>query len=365
MVDVVISRPGGGLDVTRRNKRGALYIMSDPSAPIPDDNNPDGTARFTKDPNHPLPHLEEKRNGVFNDSGMRLGPSSLGFGRNFTVGSAAHFIKTVNSETGHAHGLAFIPHIGASDTGSGFTHSPVLKNIETFPFFINPVSEEIGLIIDQPYPFMFAQIVDKIVYRTGTVSATQLIQHSIYEGTDNNGVLLGQVNLPADIFFAEPVITNVFDSVGRARFAFAPGPTLTIGQNIALNDYVTIPGYNVIGVVSSTGIGFFEVQVQNSQGVFVDLLFQGNEAGVGRFTGAIVDLGHDFGFSEEMVDVFIELGSTANFSLQTDAGGNVITTYRTQRLKNLDLLMDELVLDNNLNIVIDNDLNFVTHNRFP
>jgi len=82
-------------------------------------------------------------------------------------------------------------------------------------------------------------------------------------------------------------------------------------------------------------------------------------------TPLVVDFGSNFGFSEENVNIFIELSSANSFSLRTDAGGNVITSFLTQELKQIDMVLDELVLAEDLSFTFTNNLDFITHNRFP
>ena len=78
----------------------------------------------------------------------------------------------------------------------------------------------------------------------------------------------------------------------------------------------------------------------------------------------VVELGSNVGTTRSNVNFFMELSSANSFSLQTDSGGDVITTFLTQELKLIDNVMDELVLTEDLSIVFANGLNFVTHNRF-
>ena len=82
-------------------------------------------------------------------------------------------------------------------------------------------------------------------------------------------------------------------------------------------------------------------------------------------TPLVVDFGSNFGFSEENVNIFIELSSANSFSLKTDVGGNVITSFLTQELKQIDMVLDELVLAEDLSFIFTNNLDFITHNRFP
>jgi len=357
MGDVNVSRSGGGVDVTRRNNRGTLYITSDPTNSPPSDSAIEGARRIVYTPGEDDAEFQEFKNGAWGRAGILADSGSVGLGRNLVLEGAAHFLKTENSDGTDTHAVALIPHIPFSDSGSGFTHTPVLNAVENVEFFTTPTSEETSTVIDQFYSITFAQIIQQIVYRAGTTSATQFIEHSIYLGTDNTGLLINRINLAASSFFAETTINSVSDSGGNARFNFTVGPTVTVGQSISVLGYVNAinSAYNVAGTVSVAGAGFFEL---------TGVLFGDSET-TGLFSGAIVDLASDFGFSEEQVDIFIEMKSSANFSLQTNAGGNVVTTFKTQALKKIALISDELVLDNSLDIVIDNNLNFVTHERFP
>ncbi len=54
-------------------------------------------------------------------------------------------------------------------------------------------------------------------------------------------------------------ITSVTDNLGIARFNFTPGPTLAINQEVTISGYVTNTDYNVTGIVTVTGAGFFEI----------------------------------------------------------------------------------------------------------
>jgi len=71
----------------------------------------------------------------------------------------------------------------------------------------------------------------------------------------------------------------------------------------------------------------------------------------------------DFGF-ENATDIFFQFTSSANISLELNAGGDVITTQNGHELAELDVILDEFVLANDLSLTFDNNLNVVVHNRF-
>ena len=69
----------------------------------------------------------------------------------------------------------------------------------------------------------------------------------------------GAITAFADAAFASESITSVSDSSGVARFNFSAPPTLFVGQELTLSGYVTNTDYNVTGVITATGAGFFEI----------------------------------------------------------------------------------------------------------
>ena len=70
----------------------------------------------------------------------------------------------------------------------------------------------------------------------------------------------------------------------------------------------------------------------------------------------------DLGF-ENAQNIFFEFVSTNNISLATN-GGNVVTTQNGHNQKELDIILDELVVSNDLSLLFDNDLGLVMNNRF-
>ncbi len=61
-------------------------------------------------------------------------------------------------------------------------------------------------------------------------------------------------------FYQDDTIDSVTDSGGTARFNFASGPTLTVGQTVVNTGFTTNTAYNGTHVVSATdGTTYFEV----------------------------------------------------------------------------------------------------------
>lgn len=71
----------------------------------------------------------------------------------------------------------------------------------------------------------------------------------------------------------------------------------------------------------------------------------------------------DFGF-ENIEMIFFEFISANNISLETNAGGDVITDQDGHTLAELDVILDEFTFSNELDLTLDNELNFCIPNRF-
>ena len=63
----------------------------------------------------------------------------------------------------------------------------------------------------------------------------------------------------SDATITGQTITSVTDSSGVARFNWTPGATLLIGQEVQISGYVTNTDYNGTFIVTSVGVGYFEV----------------------------------------------------------------------------------------------------------
>ncbi len=73
---------------------------------------------------------------------------------------------------------------------------------------------------------------------------------------------------------------------------------------------------------------------------------------------AEIDFQDGFGF-DEGGQFFLEFSSDAPFSLKTDAGGNIVTSFSLHDLFEVGMITTDLILDNNLDPLLDNDLNMM------
>ena len=236
-----IQQPAAGPDVTRRNGRNAIYVTSGGvvDSDVTGANDPNGSIRFVFTPGDKDVHLERKEDNVYNDTGLRVNNGSIDFGRNLILEATAHFLKTENSTGTDHHAQALLPHIPFSDTGSDFSHTPVVDKVFNDVFFSNPVGEIVNTVIGQQYLLITPQIIQTITYEVGSQGASSQVEHKIFQGTDNSGELIDQKR------------------------------------------------------ISSTFIN--------------------------ANTPLVIDFGSNFGFSEENVNIFVELSSANNFSLKTDS----------------------------------------------
>lgn len=119
----------------------------------------------------------------------------------------------------------------------------------------------------------------------------------------------GPISAFADAAFASESITSVSSGTGgAARFNFTAPPTLFVNQEVVIVGYTTNTAYNVTGVITATGAGFFEV-VNKATGAVVP--FGTDEAG-GSFTSATVTVSDTAHGLAEGTAVLIE--NTINYN---------------------------------------------------
>jgi len=78
----------------------------------------------------------------------------------------------------------------------------------------------------------------------------------------------------------------------------------------------------------------------------------------------VLNFKDDFGFDGE-VEIFQEFKSDNPISLKTNAANQILTTHTGHELKEVDILLDELVISNDLSLVFDDNLGLIANNRFP
>ncbi len=76
---------------------------------------------------------------------------------------------------------------------------------------------------------------------------------------DTTGGATGTFTATADASVALTTIDSVTDSSGVARFNFTVGPTLFVGQQVDIINFVTETSYNQTGFITAVGAGFFEI----------------------------------------------------------------------------------------------------------
>ena len=98
---------------------------------------------------------------------------------------------------------------------------------------------------------------------------------------DISGGSTGTFTAVADASVASTTITSVTDSSGIARFNFSVGPTLFVNQEVTNVDFIENTTYNIAGIITAVGAGFFEI---------ARITFTGSEVSVGSFTSDSVTL---------------------------------------------------------------------------
>ena len=80
-------------------------------------------------------------------------------------------------------------------------------------------------------------------------------------------------------------------------------------------------------------------------------------------TTLTINYDKDLGFTDGQ-NFFMELSSTQNFSLKTDSGGNLLTIHQAQELRELDIILDQLVVGKDADLVFANDASLIIYDPF-
>lgn len=349
------------IDVTVSNNRPHLYLSD---GTFLANETTDGSFRIVITPGEDVIHLEQRANGVWNDTGLRTSPKTLQLGRDLFLKAGYTYIETTSPSGSILEDQTLVPHIQFDDSGTNGNfqvHTPVLDGLENFPLFTTATAEETSTLIDQGFNIGFRRLVKTIVHQLGTTAATEDVQHSIYLGTDNTGFLISQVNTGPSIFVANDALTastidSVTDSGGIARFNFSVGVAPVIGAGVRIAGFTTNTAYNTTGdlITATDGSTFFEIS---------SIAFGSDEA-TGTFLFVwVIDFAYGLGV-EANQNIFTEITSAANLSLAVDSGGEVITDVNAQLLAELDIITENRTFDNNLEEILDNNLNPVYASQF-
>jgi len=206
-----ILTPTGGPDVTRRNKRGLIYLTTDPTADNSLDTAPENSIRITFAPGDPTAHIEKFNSGVWNDTGFRFASSSVGIGRDMTISAVAGHLETNNPSAAQGHTRGLIPHIEFDDTGTNFAETPIVKAEEIFVVYSGAVGQAVGTTIGINLGTVPSRIIEFSIHEVGTIQSTAPVTVSFYTGTDNTGFLFNRKILPANSMVANTQLKISYD----------------------------------------------------------------------------------------------------------------------------------------------------------
>jgi len=215
MTEIIVQQPSGGPDVTRRNRRGDIYMFGDEVT--------DGSIRFAvkevgEHIKSNLTHIELREEGTWNLTGLQLSGASLHLGFDMQLESQGDFLQTFNpSEVSSEHSLSLLPHTvyrkSGANAGTGTPHTPIVDKVIIEDFVTDPVSEVINTTIGQFYDIIIPQIIQTLTLQNGTVSATSNVTFTIYRGTDNTGSVIESREFPPSMFQANQPLVITLGSV--------------------------------------------------------------------------------------------------------------------------------------------------------
>ena len=188
------------------NQEGYIYIVGDEFT--------DGSIRLILTPGETIGHIEKRTNGVWNDDSLRTASSSLELGRDLIISATAGFISTDNPSETVGHQRTLLPHIEFDSQLGTVTpaHYPTLDSRKTFIVYDGPATgQKSGTLIGQIVVVAQRTVIQTSIHQVGSIGATDLIDVSLYKGTDNTGLLISRQNLPASAMPTDGTLNIVYD----------------------------------------------------------------------------------------------------------------------------------------------------------
>lgn len=208
---LAIQEPGGGPDVTRRNKRGLIYITTDSTADNSLETAPENSIRIAFTPGDTSAHIEKFLNGVWNDTGFRFASSSVGVGRDMTISAVAGHLETLNPSAAQGHTRGLIPHIEFNDFGTVAAETPIVNQERDFVVYSGAVSEIIATTIGINLGTVPSRIIEFSEHEVGTVGSSAPVTVKFFTGSDNTGFLFNEKRLAANALVANTQLKIPYD----------------------------------------------------------------------------------------------------------------------------------------------------------
>jgi hypothetical protein len=185
--------------VMTKNTIGEIYITGD--------KNTDGSKRLLIEEEDPYRIVVQERiDGVWVLTSLKLGPSSVHLGPRTAVTIAGHHLMTRDSDDQY--------HFYAHSAFNGETTDSSAKIVEAYQYIPRSVvvPDDTGEWTGQIYSYYISPSLDyrmlkKAYYKTGSIAATSPVRVQVWEGTDETGAISFDQTYPSSIFVANSEIT--------------------------------------------------------------------------------------------------------------------------------------------------------------
>lgn len=209
---IEIQRPGGGSDLSRANKRGCVYVISEDST-----GEKDGDIRFKFNPEIDGVQLERNENDeVWNLDSLEVNDESINLGRDLKIGATSGQIETISLSAPSGYQRAILPSTEFDESGTNFPMTPALSALADEDLNVGPaVSQKTGTVIGQVINVVNAVAIDNAEFLVGTIAPTSAVNLKFYTGTDNTGTNFFSRNFGSSEFTAsQPWPVDFSDSFG-------------------------------------------------------------------------------------------------------------------------------------------------------
>ena len=192
------------MSAKQSNSAAVLYLFGNEFA--------DGSMRLIFDGSDTVVAIEERANGVWNDTGMRFSSSSVKIGRDLVLSAAAGFIETGNPSGTIGHIRSLIPHIQFEDKGTSQPQTPILDAEEVFDVFTGAFDEIIDTTIGIDLGVSPGRVLEESIHEVGSVSSSVPVTVTFHLGTDNTGFVIDKRVLAADSMVADTTLEIDYDN---------------------------------------------------------------------------------------------------------------------------------------------------------
>ena len=200
---------GAGDNVSITNPVGTIYVKGSEFV--------DGSIRLVPDAAGVNVEMQQRADGVWNETGLQLNAETLHLGRELEISGSGGFLQTTNIDSGLS---SLLPRIPFDNTG---TEAPVSRSLSNklIRVVVQPdeSTEVIGKSIVSLVTPQLNALATQVYLKTGSVGATAPVLHTLRKGGPS-GLIIWQRLHPTSVF-GTPNVEIAIDFVGMIELVLS------------------------------------------------------------------------------------------------------------------------------------------------